>query len=63
MAHPSGSMRHLSVAGSELVAMKNSGVSTPKNSPPSVSTTRPASGLLAATSIARTQYCRAHNLL
>ncbi len=59
MAHPSGRMRHLSVAGSELVATKNSGVSTPKQSPPSVSTTKPASGLLPVTSIARTQYCGA----
>ena len=33
MAHPSGRMRHLSVAGSELVATKNSGVSTPKAEP------------------------------
>ena len=63
MAYPSGRMRHRSVAGSELVATKDSGVSTPKQSPPSVSTIRPASGLLPVTSIARTQYCRAHNLL
>ena len=64
MTHPSGRMRHRSVAGSELVATKNSGVSTPKQSPPSVSTIRPASGLLPVTSIARTQYYKwAHSSL
>ena len=63
MAHPSGRTRHRSVAGSELVATKNSGVSTPKHSPPSVSTIRPASGLLLVISIARAQYCRAHSSL
>ena len=45
------------MVGSELVAMKNSGVSSPKQSPPSVSTMIPLSGLALVTSMACRQYC------